>query len=69
MEFLNEIRYINDLMIKEKIYTYNLYDNLINIKNRNIHKNIKKDLIRKIINKANFLDKKLKKYKLYNNIY
>ena len=69
MEFLNEIRYINNLMIEEKIYTYNLYDNIINIKSRNINKNIKKDLIRKIINKAKFLDKKLKKYKLYNNIY
>jgi len=69
MNFLNEIRYINNLMIEEKIYTYNLYDNLINIKNRKIDKNIKKDLIRKIINKAKFLDKKLKKYKLYNNIY
>ena len=38
MNFLNEICYINNLMIEKKIYTYNLYDNLINIKNRNIHK-------------------------------
>ena len=42
MEFLNEIRYINNLMIEEKIYTYNLYDNIINIKNKNINKNIKR---------------------------
>ena len=69
MEFLNEIRYINNLMIKDKIYTYNLYDNIINIRNRNIDKNKKKDLIIKIINKAKFLSNKLKKNKLYNNIY
>ena len=36
-------------MIKDKIYTYNLYDNIINIRNRNIDKNKKKYLIIKII--------------------
>ena len=45
MEFLNEIRYINNLMIEEKVYTYNLYDNLINIKSRNIDKNISPNIV------------------------
>lgn len=69
MEYLNEINNINKFMIEEKIYSYILYDNLINIQYKNINKNNKKILIEKLFNKIRIIGKKFEKYKFNNNIY